>query len=64
MQANLKNEMVKRKYRVYLKEAQRQADSSILIAERAIRRYEEFWKCDDFALFKPAKAVRLKSLTR
>ena len=60
MQANLKNEMVKRKYRVYLKEAQRQADSSILIAERAIRRYEEFWKCDDFALFKPAKAVEFK----
>lgn len=60
MSENLKNELMKRKYFSYLKDARGQAEASIRMAEGAILRYEEFAHKEDFGRFNIEKAKAFK----
>lgn len=60
MKLNPKNERIKRKYRIFLKEADGKADGTIDQIMKAIERYEDFSKRADFATFDQRKAVRFK----
>jgi len=58
---NIKNELVKRKYFRFLKEAEGFSDSTIDIFNKAILRYEEFTKYDDFSKkFNPDRMIGYK----
>ncbi len=60
MKLNPKNERIKRKYRIFLKEADGKAGGTIEQIMKAIERYEDFAKRADLATFDQRKAVRFK----
>jgi integrase len=57
---NIKNERVKRKFFIWLKEAEGLCDSTINGIDRAILLYEDFTKQADFTSFKPNKVIEFK----
>lgn len=57
---NVRNEKVKHRYYDYLKEAQGFSQKSIDAIQKAIYRYEEFSKNEDFANFNSEKAKEFK----
>lgn len=62
--ARLKNERIKRQFFRWLKEADGCCDATVASIEKAIWRYEDFTKHEDFALFNADKAVRFKRWLR
>ena len=60
MKLNPKNERTKRAYRIFLKEADGKAETTIEQIMKAIERYEAFTSKVDFATFDQRKAVRFK----
>lgn len=60
MKHNAKNERIKRKYLVFLKEAKRQNEASIDAVAKALSRFEEYTKYRDFKAFHFEQAVGFK----
>lgn len=58
---NPRNEIIKREYFKFLKHADRKADSTIRVSEKAIRRFEVFTKYADFKTFDQKQAIAYKS---
>jgi site-specific recombinase XerD len=55
-----KNEKIKRKYFEWLKDAEGYSDKTIECVEKAIWKYEEFTKDDDYANYSVRQAKALK----
>lgn len=64
MICNYKNEIIKRKYEKYLKEAEGLADSSIRIARRALAKMDEFHEKNDYHHFGVDQAIKFKEWLR
>ena len=60
MKHNAKNERIKRKYLIFLKEAKRQNEASIDAVAKALSRFEEYTKHRDFKAFHFEQAVGFK----
>ena len=61
MKHNAKNERIKRKYLVFLKEAKRQNEASLDAVAKALSRFEEYTKYRDFKAFHFEQAVGFKN---
>ncbi|MEQ1789555.1 MAG: site-specific integrase [Rickettsiales bacterium] len=57
---NPKNEQIKHKYFVHLKEAKQLSESTVESVRKAILRYEEFTKFEEFGKFNKTKAANFK----
>lgn len=57
---NAENELIKREYLRFLRHADRKAESTIRISEKAIQRFEEFTKYASFKLFDQRVAIAYK----
>jgi site-specific recombinase XerD len=60
MQENYKNELLKRDYEKYLKNAEGLSESTVRIVRRTLVKYDEFSKQADYGKFDIDKAVRFK----
>lgn len=60
IKANIKNEIVKRKFFRWLKEANSCCDSTVNCVEKAILIYEDFTNFADFSTYKLEKAIEFK----
>lgn len=60
----LKNERIKRKYLRWMKEAQGFSDKSITAIEKALWKYEEATKHDDYAKFNDEVAGQFKKILK
>ena len=58
---NPENERIKRKYFIFLKEAERQNESSVDAVAKAISRFESYTKYRDFKTFRSEQAVGFKN---
>lgn len=60
IKVNIKNEVVKRKFFKWIKEANGCCDSTVNSIEKAILIYEDFTRLADFATFNSGKAIEFK----